>query len=65
MDIRLNGEMDGIDAAARIRDKFDVPVVYVTANAQATLERAKLTETFGYLLKPVDPKALQIVVEVA
>jgi len=59
MDIRLSGEMDGIDAAARIRDQFAVPVVYLTAYAdEARLE-------FGYLLKPVDPKALQTVVEIA
>ena len=66
MDIKLSGEMDGIDAAANIRDKFGVPVVYLTAYADdATLERAKLTEPFGYLLKPVDPRTLQTVVEVA
>ncbi len=66
MDIRLSGEMDGIDAAARIRDQFDVPVVYLTAYADgATLDRAKLTEPFGYLLKPVDPRELQTVVEAA
>ena len=66
MDIGLSGKMDGIDAAAQIRDHFDVPVVYLTAYTdEATLERAKLTEPFGYLLKPVDPKALQTVVEVA
>ena len=55
MDIWLSGEMDGIDAAARIRDQLGVPVVYLTAHSdEATLERAKLTEPFGYLLKPVD-----------
>ena len=66
MDIRLSDEMDGIDAAAQIRGRFDVPVVYLTAYAdEATLERAKLTEPFGYLLKPVDPKDLQTAVEIA
>ena len=66
MDIGLSGEMDGIDAAKEIRDQLDVPVVYLTAYAdKATLERAKLTEPFGYLLKPVDPRTLQTVVEVA
>ena len=65
MDIRLSGKMDGIDAAAQIREQFDVPVVYVTAYTdEATLHRAKLTEPFGYLLKPMDPRALQSVVEV-
>jgi len=66
MDIGLTGEMDGIDAAAQIRDQFDVPVVYLTAYADdATLKRAKLTEPFGYLLKPVDARALQTVIEMA
>ena len=66
MDIGLSGDMDGIDAAAQIRDQYEVPVVYLTAYAdEATLERAKLTEPYGYLLKPVDSKALQTVVEVS
>ena len=66
MDIRLSGEMDGIDAAAQIRDQFGVPVVYLTAYAdETTLERAKLTEPFGYLLKPVEPRTLQTILEVA
>jgi len=66
MDIGLSGGMDGIDAAAQIQDEFGVPVVYLTAYAdEATLDRAKLTEPFGYLLKPVDPRTLQTVVEVA
>lgn len=66
MDIRLSGGMDGIDAATQIRDQFDVPVVYLTAYADVdTLERAKLTEPFGYLMKPVDPKSLQTVLEIA
>ena len=65
MDINLSGEMDGIVAAAQIRDQIDVPVIYLTAYAdEATLERAKLTEPFGYLLKPLDPRALQSAVEV-
>ena len=53
MDIGLSGEIDGIDAAAQIRDQFDVPVVYLTDHADvATLKRAKLTEPFGYIVKP-------------
>lgn len=54
MDIRLNGEMDGIDTAQVLRTKFEVPVVYITAHAdEETIDRAKLTEPFGYLVKPV------------
>ncbi len=66
MDIRLVGYTDGIDAARQIRDRLDVPVVFLTAYAdETTLQRAKMTEPFGYLLKPVDQRALQTVVEVA
>lgn len=66
MDIRLDGAMDGIEAAEQIRVRFDIPVVYLTAHAdRATLERAKLTGPFGYLLKPVEERALQTTVEVA
>ena len=66
MDIGLNGDTDGIDAAAKIRGQSEVPVVYLTAYAdEATLERAKLTEPYGYLLKPVDSQALQTVIAAA
>ena len=66
MDISLSGEMDGIDAAAQIRDQFGVPVVYITAYVGGdTLERAELTEPSGYLLKPFDDAELQAVVEMA
>jgi len=66
MDIKLNGETDGIQAAEQIRDRLDLPVVYLTAYAdEATLQRAKLTGPFGYLLKPVEQRDLQTAVEVA
>ena len=66
MDIKLSGEMDGIDAAAQIWEMSGVPVVYLTAHSdEATLQRAKSSEPFGYLSKPVDSRALQSVVEVA
>ena len=66
MDIRLGGEMDGVQAAGEIHETLDIPVVFLTAYAdEATLERAKQTEPLGYLLKPVDHKSLQTVVELA
>jgi len=66
MDIKLNGETDGIQAAEQIRDQLDLPVVYLTAYADDdTLQRAKLTSPFGYLLKPVEQRDLQTAVEVA
>lgn len=66
MDIVLRGEGDGIEAAEEIRKRFDVPVVYVTAYADnGTLERAKLTEPFGYILKPFSESLLRATVEMA
>jgi len=60
MDIRLRGEMDGIDAAGRILASRDVPIVFVTAHAdEATLERAKVTGPMGYVLKPFSERELQ------
>jgi PAS domain S-box-containing protein len=66
MDIHLRGEMDGIDAIHRIRKQLDVPVIYLTAYADpATVQRARETEPYGYLLKPFEQRELQIVIEMA
>ena len=66
MDIHLRGEMDGVEAARAIRDRFGVPVIYLTAFADpATLQRARITEPFGYLLKPFEERELHIVIEMA
>ncbi len=65
MDISL-GSSDGIDAAKRIRMKVDVPIVYLTAQADvATLERAKVTEPVGYLVKPCNERELHATIELA
>ncbi len=66
MDIQLEGAMDGIEASAAIQDRYDVPVVYLTAHSdQTTLSRAKLTGAFGYILKPFDDRDLEIQIELA
>ncbi|MGB6031778.1 MAG: PAS domain S-box protein, partial [Bacteroidota bacterium] len=66
MDVMLKGEMDGIEAAERIRSQSDVPIVYLTAFAdERTLQRAKITEPFGYLLKPFEERELHITIEMA
>ncbi|MBU7019224.1 MAG: response regulator [Theionarchaea archaeon] len=66
MDIVLKGDIDGIEAARTIRDKFHTPVVYVTAYADnKIMERAKTTEPYGYLLKPLDNKELLMTIEMA
>ena len=66
MDIRLEGEVDGIDAAQQIRDCCRIPVVYLTAYADdQTLQRAGVTEPFGYLLKPYEDSQLRTTIEMA
>jgi PAS domain S-box-containing protein len=66
MDILLPGDMDGIQAAEIIRRRFDIPVVYLTASSdEATLARAKVTEPFGYILKPFDERGLYSTIEMA
>src|SRR5688572_7457583 len=66
MDIMLDGELDGTQAAEIIRSRFSIPVVYLTAYADsATLERAKITEPFGYILKPFEERELHGHIEIA
>jgi PAS domain S-box-containing protein len=66
MDIRLEGEMDGIEAAEQIRARFGIPVIYMTAYADAaTLKRAKITGPFGYILKPFGERELSSTIEMA
>ncbi len=66
MDIRLKGKMDGIQTAKKIREFFDIPVVYLTAYADYnTLQRAKITEPFGYVLKPFEERELASIIEMA
>jgi len=66
MDIVLEGAMDGVEAAGYIRDYFDIPVVYLTAYSDdTTLQRAKITEPFGYILKPFQEKELYTTIEMA
>jgi PAS domain S-box-containing protein len=66
MDIVLKGEMDGVEAAQKIRDTLDIPVVYLTAYSdEKTLKRAKVTEPFGYIIKPFEDRELHSAVEVA
>lgn len=66
MDIVLKGTMDGIEAAAQIRDRLDIPVVFLTAYGDdETLQRAQVTAPFGYILKPFGERELLISIEVA
>ncbi len=66
MDIRLKGAVDGIEAAEEIHVRFDIPVVYLTAYAdENTLQRAKVTEPYGYIIKPLEERELHTAIEVA
>jgi len=66
MDIVLKGEMTGIETAGIIHSRFDIPVVYLSAYADdKTLERAKITEPFGYILKPFEDRDLHSTIEMA
>ena len=66
MDIILKGPGDGVEAAQLIRERFDIPVVYLTAHADpATLRRAKISEPFGYILKPFEERELFSGIEMA
>ena len=66
MDIHLKGAKDGIETASEIRNLFHLPVVFVTAHAdKATLERARKTEPFGYIVKPISALSLTSTVEMA
>jgi two-component system, response regulator PdtaR len=66
MDIKLKGELDGIQASARVNREYGIPVIYLTAHSERSiLERAKVTEPFGYLIKPVGKSDLSSAIEMA
>ena len=66
MDIFLKGEKDGIQATEEIQGRYEIPVVYLTSYADSlTLERAKCTAPYGYLLKPFQERDLKSAVEIA
>jgi PAS domain S-box-containing protein len=66
MDIHLAGTIDGVQAAGEIHKASDVPIVYLTAYAdKELLDRAKLTEPYGYIVKPYNERELHSVIEMA
>ncbi len=65
MDIVLKGRVDGIEEAAILWEKYSIPVVYITSFADdLTFERARLTEPFGYLIKPYEERELELTIEI-
>ncbi len=66
MDIMLPGEIDGITAAERLRADYEIPIIYITAFAdEETLTRARVTEPYGYLVKPFKERDLHISIDMA
>jgi CheY-like chemotaxis protein len=66
MDIMLPGGMDGIEAAQRIHQAIEIPIVFLTAFAdQERLERVKLTQPFGYIVKPFEENNLKVTLKMA
>ena len=66
MDIMIQGDMDGIETAKHVREDFGIPVIFLTAYSDdATFQRAKITEPFGYLLKPFEERELRTNIEMA
>ena len=66
MDIRLRGNMDGIESAEAIRTRFDIPVVYLTTLADDdTMRRAEMTHPAGYITKPFEDEELRVTIDAA
>jgi two-component system, response regulator PdtaR len=66
MDVHLAGKLDGVDAAGEIHRLYGIPVIYLTAYADsALLDRAKITEPYGYIIKPYQERELESVIEMA
>ncbi len=66
MDIRLAGDLDGIQVAEKVRNEFDIPVVYLTAyEDRETLQRASHTQAFGFIKKPIASASLEGSIEMA
>lgn len=66
MDIGLRGDMDGIEAAEKIRSRLNIPVVYLTAYGdEDTIQRAKMTKPLGFLSKPIQEDDLSLAIEEA
>ncbi len=66
MDIPIKEEMDGIDTAEEIRNRFGIPVIFSTAYLdEERIERARITMPFGYVLKPIQERDLKVTIEMA
>ena len=66
MDVTLKGKINGIEAAKKIRNNIDIPIIYITANeSEKVFQKAKMTEPYGYILKPFNYNELKYAIEMA
>jgi len=66
IDISLKTDADGIDLANYVKEQHQIPFIYLTAHTdEAVLEKAKITEPYGYIVKPFDPKSLHTTIQMA
>jgi len=66
MDIRIKGDMDGIQTAEQLRHELEIPVIFLTAYSdEDTLVRAKITQPFGYIIKPFEERELYTTIEIS
>jgi len=66
MDIKLEGTLDGVTTANKINEKYDVPIIFLTAHSdKKTVDEAKFSQPYGYIVKPFNEKELQITIEMA
>jgi len=66
MDIHLEGEIDGVDTAKIIFDKFNIPIIYISGDSDvSTVKRAVLDNTYGFMTKPVYKNSLELNIEFA
>ena len=64
MDIMIDGPVDGIETAHLVRELYDVPIIFLTAYAdESTFQRAKLSDPFGYILKPFQERELDLSIQ--
>ncbi len=66
MDINIKGEFDGVEAAKRIKNQYEIPIIFLTAfTDDKTLDRAKVVEPYGYIVKPFEERELHTTIEIA
>jgi two-component system, cell cycle sensor histidine kinase and response regulator CckA len=66
MDIRIKGSRDGVETARLVYERWKTPVILLTAYSdEETIDRAKITQPFGYILKPFEGRELRTAIEIA